>query len=507
MLALLTASLALSRPAVVTRSAPVRATPVRMAEAIKVDVRKQPKSSVALDISIPGDVTQKVHDNVLSKLGQRFEIDGFRKGKAPKEALIAKIGTERLKLAVVEELIDVGMSKSGSQLRLQTIGEARLQGQLEDLAKVYEPGKAMDFTISVDVYPEVPITAESYTGLKVQVERVPFNQEAYDTAILKLRDQYADLQDAEDDATAEEGNQLLVDMVGYVAQADGSKGDRLPDVAGGENVQLPLKPGRFMPGLVEGLVGVKKGETREIAVTFPARTSVPELAGKQAVFEVTCQKVQRRIFPELTDGFANKVKPGMTFKELDEKLREGVQQEVDAQYRKNAHRALEKALIKSLPAEFEVPETLLEQVSKERFAAMLSDMRERGTPDEKLKELITKENYERYLRIAAPMSAMQVKADFALKTIGQQQGLTVSRDDVDDEVITIQAQMLQRGEKFKESEVRPRIEAQLERDMVLDWLQSQAQITEVEPGKATEETPEEILGASPEELAASAMGS
>jgi trigger factor len=435
---LMTAALAVSRPAVLLRpmvcAGPVRASGVCMLENIKVDVRKQPKSSVALDISIPGDVTKSVHEQVLSKLGSQYEVDGYRKGKVPRDALMAKIGSERLKLAVVEELIDVGMSKSGSQMRLQTIGEARLQGELQDLAKVYEPGKAMTFTIAVDVYPEVPISADLYTGLKVEVEAVPFNQDAYDAAILKLRDQHADLQEAEEGAAAKPGNQLLVDMVGYAAKGDGSKGERLPAVAGGDNVQLPLKPGKFMPGLVEGLVGVKKGETRDIRVTFPARTSVPELAGKEAIFEVTCQKVQRRIFPELTDGFANKVKTGMTFKELDEKLREGVQQEVDAAFRKNAHRAIEKALLKALPAEFEVPQTLLEQVSKERFAAMLSDMRERGTPDEKLKELITKENYERYLKIAAPMSAMQVKVDFSLKTVGQQQGLTVSRDDVDDEV-------------------------------------------------------------------------
>jgi hypothetical protein len=72
--------------------------------------------------------------------------------------------------------------------------------------------------------------------------------------------------------------------------------------------------------------------------------------------------------------------------------------------------------------------------------------------------------------------------------------------------MTIQAQMLQRGDKFKESEVRPRVEAQLERSMVLDWLQSQAIITQVEPGEGALDTPEDLLGASPEELAASALG-
>lgn len=509
MLQLLTAALAVSRPALLSRGELACAAPaprhaaLAMGEAIKVDVRKLPKSSVALDISIPAALSKEVHAKVISDLAKKAEVDGYRKGKVPAAALIAKVGMERLKLATVEQLIEVGIQQSGSQMRLQTVGEARLVGELEALASQYEPGCALSFTIAVDVYPEVPLTKEMYTGLKVQVERVPFNQEAYDKSLLKLRDQYADLQDS--DTPAEEGNQLLVDMVGWAANADGSKGEKLPDVAGGDDVQLPMKPGRFMPGLVEGLLGIKKGEKRDVTVTFPARTSVPELAGKLAVFEVTCQKVQRRIMPELTDGFAQKVQAGLTFQSLDAKLREGVQNEVDAAFCRNAHRALEKALLKVLPSAFEVPETLLEQVSKERFASMLSDLRERGTPDEKLQDLVTKENYERYLKISAPMSAMQVKVDFSLKEIGRQQGLKVSRDDVDDEVMTQQAQAVQRREKFKESDVRPRIEAELERKMVLDWLRSQASISEVEPGSLTE-TPEEVLGAKPEDLAAAVAG-
>ena len=65
-----------------------------MGEAIKVDVRVQPRSAVALDISIPGDVTEKVHEQVLSKLSAQLTVDGFRKGKAPRETLMAKIGMQ-----------------------------------------------------------------------------------------------------------------------------------------------------------------------------------------------------------------------------------------------------------------------------------------------------------------------------------------------------------------------------------------------------------------------------
>ena len=92
-----------------------------------------------------------------------------------------------------------------------------------------------------------------------------------------------------------------------------------------------------------------------------------------------------------------------------------------------------------------------------------------------------------------------IKGNFAIQAVGQQQGLTVPQDEVDDEVMTQQAQAVQRGEKFKESEVRGRIEQQLERTMVLSWLQSQGTVTVVD---AKEFDPAAELGASPEQLAA-----
>ena len=104
-----------------------------------------------------------------------------------------------------------------------------------------------------------------------------------------------------------EGNQLIANMNGFMATPEGEKGEPLPAVAGGDGITIPLEQGKFMPGLVEGLMGVKKGETRDITVTFPPRSSAPQLAGKTAVFEVECLEVQRRDLPEIGDRFANKV--------------------------------------------------------------------------------------------------------------------------------------------------------------------------------------------------------
>jgi len=489
-----------SRPAVQVRPHALvsRGGSLVMQEAgIACEMRKLPKSSVALDIAVPAGIANGVHMTVLSALSKKANVPGFRKGTVPPNVLLQHIGVQKVKKATVEEIIDLGMKQAGGQVQISTCGEARLDGELDSVASDYEIGEELKFTLFVDVYPDIPLEEAHYKGLDVKVQRVPFNDEAYDEALFKLRDQNANLFDAEEGAAANKGDQIMANMAGFMANPDGSKGEPLPAVAGGEGVEIPLVEGRFMYGLAEGLEGVKAGETREVSVTFPSRTSVPQLSGKGAVFEVTCLKVQSRELPECDDEFAGKVMAGMSWAELDAKLREGVQEEVDSQQKTQNHRGIERALVKALP-ELELPESLLEEVTRERFALMLADMRQRGATDEKLKELISPENFEKYKAVARPSSEAQIKGDLALKEVGRQQGLEVTEEQIEDEMMTLQAQAVQRGEKFKPSEVRGKVEAQLEKNLLLGWLEQHANIDLVDEEV---ETLDDILGATPEELA------
>jgi len=476
-----------------------RARALVMEDKLKCDVRQLPRSAIALDITVPKPVADEIHLKTLAKLAKGAKVPGFRDGKVPPQAVIAKLGMQKVKEATVENIVDAGMQHSGVGQRIHTVGDVRLPEELENVASRYSVGDELSFSVEVDVYPEAPVDPDKYTGLSVEVEREEFNQEAYDAALFKLRKQHADSVDVGEGVAAEAGNAIKVNMNGFLATPDGAKGEKLPDVAGGDGIEIPMEAGKFMPGLVEGLLGATKGEVRDITVTFPPRSSAPELAGKQAIFEVDVLQVLRKELPPINDAFADRVKPGMAFEELDEKLREGVQQDAEEKMRQKTYVALEKALVETLPPDFEMPDTLVEQVTKERFAQMLADLKDRGATDEKIKELITQENYERYTTISRPMNEKSLKGDFALVAVGKQQGLQVSQSEVDDQVMTQQAQALQQGQKFKESEVRPKIAAQLEKDLVLNWLSERATVTVVEP---KDFDPADVLGASPEELAA-----
>ena len=255
-------------------------------ETLKCDVRALPKSAIALDFTIPKRLANDIHLKTVAKLAKDTKMKGFRDGKVPPQAVVAKLGIQKVKEATVERIIDVGMTQSGVGAKIQTCGEARLPEELEGVAKRYKPGDELSFTLEVDVYPQVDLDESVYKGLAVDVEEVEFNQDAYDAALRKLRKQHADIIDQEAGVKCENGDQLVVNMNGFLSDAEGVKGEPLPAVAGGDGVTVPLEPGKFMPGLVEGLLGASKGETRDISVTFPPRSSAPQLAGKSAIFEV-----------------------------------------------------------------------------------------------------------------------------------------------------------------------------------------------------------------------------
>ena len=139
------------RLAAASRSAvmPIRAACVSMqiAGQVACEVRKLPKSSVALDITVPADISNKVHQAVLTELGKNANVPGFRKGKAPPEALLNHVGMHKVKKATVEEIIDLGMKQSAQQVQVRAAGEARLESSIDSVADDYSLGDELKFTV------------------------------------------------------------------------------------------------------------------------------------------------------------------------------------------------------------------------------------------------------------------------------------------------------------------------------------------------------------------------
>lgn len=239
-----------------------------------------PDSAVELTLKIPGDATQAAYDRACNELSKTISIPGFRKGaKIPpqvlEQSMSVKGGRNALRVEAIQSLLAKLIEPAlKDEHGLEPIGQPSLVVPAEEVAKNFVPGEPIDLLVKCDVWPEIQWKsiegrAQPYYGLEGTYKRKPFNQEKFDRALNDLLERYATLEPAAEGSSLAMGDACRVNMVGYMANDDGSKGEPLPNAASGDDVEVVLGPGRYMTGLVEGLVGAKVGDERMITVTFP----------------------------------------------------------------------------------------------------------------------------------------------------------------------------------------------------------------------------------------------
>ena len=247
-------------------------------------LKRLPDSAVELTLNIPSTATSAAYDKILSEVAKKVSIPGFRKGaKIPPQVLenawAKQGGKKALKTMTINELCGelIGQTLKESY-ELEPIGQPTLVTSAELLAEGFTPGEDLEVVVKCDVWPEIQwkkgggedSSSKPYFGLKGTYKRKPFNQVRFDAALRDLTERYAKLEPFEDDSQPlAMGDACKVNMVGYMATPDGEKGERLPDAASGDDVEVILGGGRYMVGLVEGLEGGKVGETKTVKVRFP----------------------------------------------------------------------------------------------------------------------------------------------------------------------------------------------------------------------------------------------
>jgi trigger factor len=249
-------------------------------------LERLPESSVQVTITAPASATKASYEKACTELSKSITIPGFRKGaKIPpqvlEQAMSAKGGRNALRVQAINsllaELIEPALKEDHG---LEPIGQPTLVIPAEELAKTFQPGQELQLQVKCDVWPDIEWKAiegqdKPYMNLEGSYKRKPFNQVKFDKALNDLMERYATLQPIDDtDHALELGDACVVNMVGFMALEDGSKGDPLPDAASGDRVEVIMGPGRYMPGLVEGLVGGKAGDTKLVSVTFPVVRSI-----------------------------------------------------------------------------------------------------------------------------------------------------------------------------------------------------------------------------------------
>ena len=379
-------------------------------------------NDATLKITLPAEEVNKGFKKAVAKIAGQVNIPGFRKGKAPRNIIEMHYGKEAVKQEAFELVANQCYTEALEQEKLIPVSDPKVEDS------VFEENKDMELTIKVTLKPEVKLG--DYKELHVEKEAVEVTDEAVEEQVQGLRSRHAKMVEAEEGAVIEKGDFAIIDFAGTV---DGEP------FSGGEGKGYPLEVGSnsFIPGFEDQLVGLKKGDSTDVDVTFPEEYFVKELAGKQAIFKVNVQDVKRKELPELTDEYVAANSDCKTVEELRASYKERMQKATE----NNAQIAYEKALIDLAVAnaEFEVPEIMIE----DRVTQMIDEMR-MSLEARKL----TLEQYMQYsgidmkqLRERQHDAAVEnVKTDLVLDAIAKAENIQVSMEDVDSELSAIASQ-------------------------------------------------------------------
>ena len=380
------------------------------------------ENEATLKITAPAAEVNAGYKKAVQKIADQANIPGFRKGKAPRAIIEMHYGKEAVKQEAFEIVANKAYSEALDQEKLIPVSDPKVE------ESTFEEGKDMELTIKVTLKPE-PELGE-YKGLHVEKKEVEVTDEQVDAQIKDMMGRDAKMVVAEEGAVIEKGDFAIIDFAGTV---DGEP------FSGGEGKGYPLEVGSnsFIPGFEDQLVGLSKGDSTDVEVTFPEDYFVKELAGKEAVFKVNIQDVKRKELPELNDEYVASKTDFKTVEELRANYKERMQKAAEA----NAKAEYEHELIDLAVAnaKFSVPEIMIEDKISQMVEEMKMSLESRKMSLDMYMQY-TGLDMAKIRENQRPVAEENVKTDLVLDAIAKAEDIQVDMADVDAEIAAISAQ-------------------------------------------------------------------
>lgn len=380
------------------------------------------ENEATLKITAPAAEVNAGYKKAVQKIADQANIPGFRKGKAPRAIIEMHYGKEAVKQEAFEIVANKAYSEALNQEKLIPVSDPKVE------ESTFEEGKDMELTIKVTLKPE-PELGE-YKGLHVEKKEVEVTDEQVDAQIKDMMGRDAKMVVAEEGAVIEKGYFAIIDFAGTV---DGEP------FSGGEGKGYPLEVGSnsFIPGFEDQLVGLSKGDSTDVEVTFPEDYFVKDLAGKEAIFKVNIQDVKRKELPELNDEYVASKTEFKTVEDLRANYKERMQKAAEA----NAKAEYEHELIDLAVAnaKFSVPEIMIEDKISQMVEEMKMSLESRKMSLDMYMQY-TGLDMAKIRENQRPVAEENVKTDLVLDAIAKAEDIQVDMADVDAEIAAISAQ-------------------------------------------------------------------
>ncbi len=406
-----------------------------------------------ISVEIPEDQVVKEVDSFYKDLGKKAKIKGFRPGKVPRN-ILERYFNDYVKAEVIQKLIEESYPKALSETDLQPVSPPAIDpGE-------FEGGKPFQYSALVEIKPDIKL--EGYTGLKLEGKKEEVTNEEVEQRMKALQNLHANLSTISEVRPIQAGDYVIVD---YEAKAEGKP------LEGGKAIDFTVEvgSGQFIPTFEEKLIGLRVEEEEEIEVSFPADYGYQKWAGKTVSFHVKIKEIKAKILPPLDDEFAKDLGYYASLVELKSKLRGEIEKEKGLALEQQLKDQVVNQLLEANA--FEVPESLVGEQAK----AMVSDTKLRlaaqgvvfknlGVSEEKLQG-----DYQ-------DMAQKQVKTFLILEKIANQEGITVTDEEVDHRLKEVSEKMRQPFDAVKryyeKNGLLPEVKAGILRDKTLNlWLE------------------------------------
>lgn len=361
-----------------------------------------------LNVEIPAETVKSSFDRVYQSIQRQVEIKGFRKGKAP-IATIKSMYKDRVQSDVAQDLIQMHYPVALQDQKVEPINYPEFEFE--------DPSESKDFSFSAifDVRPEVKV--KKWEGLEVEKEKLVLDPKKVEQVFDNIRNSKAQFVNVLESRPAQMGDIAVIDFDGFV------DGKALENGAGrDQNLELGSK--QFIDGYEEGIVGMKVGDTKTLALKFPSPYHSADLAGKPVDFKVTLKGLKKKELPELTDELLKSVGAQQTVEEF----KKTVATDMENTEKKRIEDAFKNRLLKKLVAAnpVDVPASLM----KDQKAALIEDfkkrMSEQGMQPSEFDEYVKKWDAD-----FATTASEMIQSSFLIDRLAQDHDLICKKEDLD----------------------------------------------------------------------------
>lgn len=427
---------------------------------MKAELLKKEGNKVTFKITVDNDKFEGAVTKAYNKNKGKFNISGFRKGKAPKQIIESQYGKGVFYNDAIDMLFPEIYPSALDELNIDPIDRPDLD--IEEISK--DNGLVM--VVNVEVKPEFELG--EYKGIEIAKPDYTVNEDEVTLRLDEMRNKASRLVDVEGRAI-ENGDTAVIDFEGFVdgVAFEGGKG---------EDYNLAIGSNTFIPGFEEQLVGKNKGEEVEVNVEFPAEYHAENLAGKPATFKVTVKNVQNKELPELNDEFAADTTEFNTLEELKNDLKTKVEEEA----KNRADAEMRNSLVEKISegTEVEVPNAMVETQIDNMLMELNYQLQYQGLQLEQLLQM-TGRSIEDLRNEKREEATKLVKSSLILETIAKAENVEVSEADVDSEVEKMSKMYNMEVEKIK-SVMKPTdledIKGQLKIRKTIDLLVDSAKL-------------------------------